>query len=128
MNVIDVLERARAIIADPKDWCRGDFHRDGARCAMGAIMVAAPMTRVRGDKLFLGAMIALQDTVCAMSKCRNIATFNDSHTHSDVLAAFDRAIAVERLKTTAVEIAEPVDLRDFDAAAEKLAAFARADS
>lgn len=94
----DVLRRAKALIADPEDWCQG--YREGwdgdrwRRCAVGALGAA---------KADLGLLCfnAPNRALCdAMPKTYYaVAEFNDASTHADVMALYDRAIAAAEEKT-----------------------------
>ena len=92
MNTHEILKAARAKIERPECWTQESLRRDacgqpcGRReavcwCSMGAIY----------DTTLLGvadgAFSALK-SVCG----DNIADFNDTHTHAEVLEAFDKAI------------------------------------
>lgn len=91
MNTKDILIAARARIENKTNWFGGDEPlRDDSidqRCAIMAINDICPAEtddygRVRN---------ALKRGMYASS----VVEFNDSHTHAEVLAAFDRAIAQE---------------------------------
>jgi hypothetical protein len=96
MNALEVLKAARERIAVPERWTQGCAARtssgeprftgdpDAARwCAIGSIFHDHPYLTAATD-----AYAAVVDVVKG-----NLSEFNDSHTHSEVLAAFDRAIA-----------------------------------
>lgn len=93
-EVAEVLRAARALIDTPDKWCQGQFHKDGAYCASGAIGVAAGVDIEVGCWFCHPAWQALADTVNA-AQSGGIGSWNDrpERTHADVLAAFDRAIA-----------------------------------
>lgn len=96
-SVREVLTKARELIADEKRWTRDCSARNAAGnyvsvfddsaacwCASGAIWKAS------------AAQVNLCETAmaCLRHECRmGVAGFNDRHTHAEVLAAFDRAIA-----------------------------------
>jgi hypothetical protein len=94
MSVKQVLIAARAKIADEKNWTRNTFARDSEGeivtprshfavcwCAAGALICENP------DELSGPAYTALSREMKG-----DISLFNDSHGHSAVLLAFDRAI------------------------------------
>jgi hypothetical protein len=97
MTTIETLKAARKLIIDPSHWTQGAFGRDSAGrkrwdgfhpdctrwCASGAL------EKVTGKPLPKSAMRPLQEVMDSV----DIATFNDHHTHAEVLAAFDEAIA-----------------------------------
>jgi hypothetical protein len=77
MTTKDRLIAGRNRIEDPANWGQGmSFDRPGTRCAAEAV----------GSHR--GAEAALRE---AMGQ--PVTAFNDSHTHAEVLAAYDRAIA-----------------------------------
>jgi hypothetical protein len=103
MTTRQTLEAARAKIADEYNWTQGDWRRGEAYCALGAIEDAGgdggrakkALKRVlpwysglsvRG--MFLGPFVAEP----------RIWSYNDTHSHECVLAAFDRAIEREKEK------------------------------
>ncbi|MGV2110128.1 DUF6197 family protein [Agrobacterium salinitolerans] len=102
MNTVQILKEARALIADGGKWTQGAFARnslgekvdpseEGAVCfcAIGALAKAAganPESELPAENLLVTEMLELDAREC-------IPEFNDSHTHADVLALFDRAIA-----------------------------------
>jgi hypothetical protein len=101
--VRDLLIKARGLLVD-KGWCQGDYVKDGALCCLGAIGAACGGT---ADDPFLKRRImrtvAQSDTYHA-GYCRLadaiggdlISAWNDDNyrTKEEVLAAFDRAIAL----------------------------------
>jgi hypothetical protein len=92
----EALQKARELISDPKRWTQGAFARDGkgrsasiARgvcfCSIGAIASVAGTNLVR----------PVPDAILKLAGFRSHAEwarFNDSHSHSEVLARFDRAL------------------------------------
>lgn len=98
-ETLKVLEKARAIIAEPRHWCRGTYARNvlGGRvsatscwatrwCATGAIRRAAE--RADCPRSVPRIKWTIEETINV-----RLETYNDRHTHSEVLALFDRAIA-----------------------------------
>lgn len=103
MTPKEILEKARALITDPKHWTRGKFARDTCGssvsvdsstatcfCTVGAVYrVSASVTVGHHEALDL-----LANELDQLGRpSRSIPTFNDSSTHEQVLALFDRAIA-----------------------------------
>ena len=107
----DVLRRAKALIATPETWCRGATARDAkgrpiaivwsrrmgivanmppeavAFCAGGAVLaVCESPLWTRAYSALRRAQERVTDTV---------GQYNDAHTHAEVLAWMDRAIAAE---------------------------------
>jgi hypothetical protein len=99
---VQIVERARTLIADESQWCRCELARDvkGAgvcpmsdsatkRCGLGALIAAA--YEITGDQL------AAHDlAIRAMQPLYSTATLvkvNDVRGHAAVLALFDEVIA-----------------------------------
>ena len=100
MNAHDILKAARAKIERPECWTQDVFARDtkGDRvhalspnavcwCSIGAC-VAVASANPPND---LSYRIAL-DALAGVTGVAEISDFNDTHTHAEVLAAFDKAI------------------------------------
>lgn len=99
------LKAARARIDTPEKWCqksfgidaRGsvvfstDLHTVACRvCAGGAMICASPVEYCMGRLSILPGWRFLQ----AVLGETPVAIFNDTHTHAEVLALFDKAIAL----------------------------------
>jgi hypothetical protein len=98
MTTLDVLKAARALISDPARWTQNVMARDAdggqytfgcapqtvSWCALGALQ------HITGKASTNGALDAL-DTQLPIYI--TIDYFNDTHTHAEVLALFDAAIA-----------------------------------
>jgi len=101
LSTLEVLERARAVIARPEYWCT--HYRDngqGAHCALGAIDVVVHHT----DSAYMpavNALSALADTTMEYPTMR-VAQHNNNHDHPQVLAWFDAAIAAERQRVASL--------------------------
>jgi hypothetical protein len=99
---IQIVERARALIADEEDWCRGELARDARgmgvcplsdsavkRCGLGAVIAAA-------HEITGGHRAAYDLAMRAMRPLYGTATLvkaNDIRGHAAVLALFDEVIA-----------------------------------
>ena len=99
---VQIVERARALIADEHHWCRNEIARDekgrgvcptsdGAtkRCGLGALIAAA--YEITGDHL-----VAHDFAIRAVQPLYGTATLvrvNDMRGHAAVLALFDEVIA-----------------------------------
>lgn len=90
----DILLAARKLIENEDDWFGGSRNpvTQTEHCAMLALNAVEP----NWDR-YAEAITALA-AVCAPSKrggfTEEVVAFNNSHTHAEVLAAFDRAIAL----------------------------------
>lgn len=92
----EILQKARDLISDEKNWTQGAMARDAvgwsftdARdqdavcfCAVGALK------RVTSMREYRDALDVLREELSG----EQVVTFNDSHAHSEVLQLFDRAI------------------------------------
>lgn len=96
-TLIDILRAARQRIASPDQWCQGTYAQNASGdkvqsrdtracrwCAKGALFAAG----AQEHDLYGPCLDILEPEMED-----NIADFNDHHTHPEVLAAFDRAIA-----------------------------------
>lgn len=97
-QVVKLLQDARNLISKPENWTQADFakkvdgsgtysHSDDAVCwcSLGALTKVSPP--VEDSQTKKHAKLLLRKT---MNK--PITIFNDSHTHEEVLAAWDKAI------------------------------------
>lgn len=106
MKTIEVLQKARELIANPSRWCKKSFARNHTGtsvgvntnracqwCASGAISraVGTPHTFVSAEPARHALILAIGG-----DDMFSIASWNDSsiRTHSEVLAAFDSAIEI----------------------------------
>ena len=102
MSALDILKAARAKIAKPENWTQRAYQRDKngnslsvwdaqaatCWCARGAIWSIDPKGRL--TDAFKALELSVPD--------QTVTVFNDTHTHAEVLAAFDSAIAAEEAK------------------------------
>lgn len=96
MTTLEILEKARERISDPEKWCQ-DTGEDGEkRCMVTAVREVSEF----GCEAQAAAFRALRAALGVHFDNR-LATYNDTHSHAEVLAAFDRAIAAERTKDPA---------------------------
>lgn len=97
MTTLEILRAARKRIELPEHWCQNRMAHDSqlrgcdaldeqavAWCAYGALQPDP-------DDAGLDALAIAMGT-------KLVSRFNDSHTHAEVLAAFDRAIVSEEAK------------------------------
>lgn len=88
----EILVAARAIIANEKNWTQGAYAKDKDGMSTGVICSNAVCF------CSIGAIRKITMSSDAMEVLRNhmedsIIAFNDGHTHKEVLAAWDEAIA-----------------------------------
>jgi len=99
---IQIVERARALIADEEHWCRCELARDARgigvcptsdiavkRCGLGALVAAA--YEITGDQL-TAHDLAIRATQ-PLYGTATLVNINDTKGHSVVLALFDEVIA-----------------------------------
>ena len=104
-DATDVLVAARDLIAEPERWTQGSPARDaqGNRtgwgapaavcwCAVGAVEKAAESATALSGRRSVLVEAAMSELRHAIGR-HAIFLFNDSHSHAEVLAAFDKAIA-----------------------------------
>lgn len=107
METVEILTKARELISDESRWTKNDYAADNvgyvvefsdpracAFCALGAILRVVEAkddndpTAREADRLLVRA---IGGTVPY-----DVAVFNDTHSHGEVLDLFDRAIALAK--------------------------------
>lgn len=101
-QVTQILQAARDLIAKPENWTQDDFARaaDGSGvaphsdeavcwCSLGAINKVSPPVEDNQTKKL--AKILLRNAMGT-----SIAAFNDTHTHEEVIAAWDETIKLAK--------------------------------
>jgi hypothetical protein len=101
---LQVIETARALIADERHWCRGDLARDAndvavcptaadavKRCGLGAVMAAAYHLTHDFNAAQDFALQALRPHYGTST----LVQVNDIRGHAAVLSLFDEVIAAE---------------------------------
>lgn len=98
MKVSEVLIAAKALIVDPANWTQGAYARTTTGkvchiavgtcyCSLGALKVTQGFIVPEKYKKYLENVM----------KC-DIAAYNDSHTHAEVMKKWDEAIALAQLE------------------------------
>lgn len=100
MNTYETLVAAKELINDPENWMQGDYtNGKGCYCALGAIAVSAGLTQFRSSghpaSLLLREVVESQ-VKTSETQYETFAAYNDNHTHSEVMEAFDKAIALAK--------------------------------
>ena len=86
MTTLEVLVAARALIDTPDKWCQGSYEDYRYRhCTRGALW-AIDQNDVLACRALYVAMPPPND---------GLTTYNDTHSHAEVMALFDRAIAAQ---------------------------------
>jgi hypothetical protein len=96
-----ILEQARALLTDPDRWTQRSAARTATGmvcdtksrqavcwCAVGAIDRYAPTLGV-----WSAGLREMRALILARGEEQDLADFNDSHTHAEVLALFAQALA-----------------------------------
>lgn len=101
MKTSEILTKAKQLIATPDTWLQGDYstERDGVTCycalgAIGQVMGAAWYGDVHAHK----SANLLRDIVKDEVGEQTFAPYNDSHTHDEVMAVFEKAIYLARIE------------------------------
>lgn len=103
-----MLEKGLSLIEDENDWSSEGWGTDGTRCALHAIW------GFRSHDSYLKAFMLLDGMTQAMNGDQ-LFEFNNSHTHAEVIALFQKAIRVEKEKAgVLVEIPEGVPERELE--------------
>ena len=100
MNTVEILKAAKQKIIDPSNWMQGYYARDingservgnepGAVCFCSIGAIEAVTGIFHHGKGWNNKPVDLLQEAAGMQ----IANYNDSHTHEEVLAVFDKAIA-----------------------------------
>lgn len=94
MDTKEILIKAKKLIENPDNWCQFSQFNGKGYCAVGAIR------RVfEGTDENMGNPIKSQEYVKYVKVLKphvphdNVAYYNNHHTHEEVLALFDKAIA-----------------------------------
>lgn len=90
MKPVDVLKKARELVARPGGWCQGDVFGGDACCALGA---TSSVVSDDGDD---GPASDAEDILRKAIGTNRLADWNDApgRTQAEVVAAFDKAIAL----------------------------------
>ena len=98
---LQIVEQARALVADESRWCRGEIARDAKgrgvcpmsdsatkRCGLGALIMAA--CQITNDRR--QAHTTLSSKPCVLCGSATLVNVNDERGHAAVLALFDEVI------------------------------------
>jgi hypothetical protein len=92
MTAKEALENAKELITSPDVWWDGLGSNAGKLCA---VMALDKVTR-NNDNLLWGAYGIFQRANGLTGRNDTLSSFNDSHTHTEVLEAFDKAIELAK--------------------------------
>lgn len=120
-EAVDILQNARAYLADPNHWHQGSLHSGSMRsCAWGAMMRTTTSGQTllelqnsyswRNDGSLHCAPMFLTKAVKKVSRHHSdIVSFNDSSrtSHADIMKAFDVAIADAQKAVAEYEASDP---------------------
>lgn len=90
IGCVVLLKRARALVAREETWVQAHYARDGSYCAVGALLHAGGR---RHPARFRQAALHLS-LVAKQHGFRSVEEMNDRCTHTEMLAAFDAAVAL----------------------------------
>lgn len=92
MKTSEVLIKAQELIRDPGKWCQGAFERDGAYCALGALgWRFRCVDRIPNEGVVYEYLQPIVDAL--VGRHWTVSSYNDSHSHADVMDLFDIAIS-----------------------------------
>lgn len=107
LTTLEILTRARALIADPNHWMQQDY--SGVRDSEGTLIAVPAIYPGANCFCSIGAVhrvdnkpsIAMTEESEALKFLEIVmgglvSIYNDSHTHAEVLAKFDEAIAAAK--------------------------------
>ena len=99
MKVSDKLLAAKKLIEDPKDWTQNAFARDSQGTSVGSYDITAVCYCALGatHKSIMGDSYLADNYLHAAAFPKLASEFNDTHTHSEVLGLFDRAIQLAKV-------------------------------
>lgn len=97
----EVLIKAKELISSPESWTQNVYKTatDSGKvcyCALGAISEVAKV-EVFSSNLTPAANLLKSVVKDQLGSDESFAVYNDSHTHEDVMAVFDRAIEIAGL-------------------------------
>lgn len=114
MTNVEILKKARALITEPERHTTGSYAKDVSGlvvnptdphatcwCALGAIAHSVGADYImyhNPSTTYCEVLRALENASGTWHGRKNIARFNDTYGHAEVLALFDRAIAAEEKK------------------------------
>ena len=143
MKTIELLTAARALIANPGNWCSGSLEYNGRHCAMGAILKAANIDcfgtaawntaladnpTVRDATVKLASAIPVNRFIAergaydiykdpdGMRAWDTVAVHNNTEGHEAILEAFDLTIARQLVIDSMAEetvLNKPVQLAEL---------------
>ena len=97
MKLIDELLALRALAEPPEDWCQGRMWKPithaAPRCLVGHMLIATNLKLQDVEQALEAELSPYQ-----MGFNNPLQAFNDRHTHAEVLALIDKAIAKTRNK------------------------------
>lgn len=98
MNTVEIIQKARELISDEKNWIRGTYAAgdgidmnptDPDACMFCAVGAVARVIGIDGSDAEDHESVKMLDAETSAG----IVTFNDNHAHAEVLSIFDRVIA-----------------------------------
>lgn len=122
MTPLEILQVSRSLINHPSKWVIKQLEDDfGRRCSLGAIRHVATRDPITAQvQWFGGQVLAATDYLAEgmglshlaqVDRLEAIADWNDSHTHEQVMAAWDRAIELAKAdeEIQGISVADLID-------------------
>jgi hypothetical protein len=98
MNTVQILIAARALIANSENWTKRFMARDkDGKPVRSTVPEAVCWCALGALRRICGSTFGEPAEILNEEMGFSITAFNDLHTHAEVLAAFDRAIAAADL-------------------------------
>jgi hypothetical protein len=92
VNTKELLTKTRELIADPKHWRQGSNIGRGSYCLLEALRATDNTIKMLTDTT--AYKILAEETRIALDGTPiGLARYNDTHSHADVIALLDKAIA-----------------------------------
>lgn len=103
MTTLEKLTAARASITDPRDWWQ-----EGMETPTSGGCAHIALSDVEDDWPSPGSAHAVLMRVIGAHTLRDVFNFNDTHTHAEVLAAFDEASKIEEAREAEMSVVDVV--------------------
>jgi hypothetical protein len=98
-TIILLLQHAKGLIEDPKNWTRGTYRSlSGRHCAVGALRAVAACLKSPSPAWSAHEFLI---RVARLRGFTSVEAMNDHSSHAEVLGAFDEAIALAESATLA---------------------------
>src|SRR3989442_1324784 len=89
-STLETLNTIYEQVKNKDEWCQGALCKDGKMCLTGRVYSVNDIDKKES------ARQRLYQALDELSQPRDIAAYNDSHTHTEVVQLVVRAVAIER--------------------------------